>query len=67
MFRVLVNSVKVLVHVISGAALLGSTLESLSPFPLPSVLVTGLNALGATSVLLALAQFVRGIETRVMD
>jgi hypothetical protein len=66
-FKVMVNSVKALVKVIAGAALLGSTLESFSPFPLPSTLVAGLNVLGSTSALLAVVQFVRGVGTRVMD
>lgn len=66
-FRVLVNSVQALVDIIAGAALLGSTLQAFVPFPLPNVLSTGLNVLGSTSALIALAQFVRGVGTRVMD
>ncbi len=66
-FSVMANSIKALVKIIAGAALLGSTLESFSPYPLPSVLTLGLNVLGSTAALIALAQFVRGIGTRVMD
>lgn len=67
MFKVTVNSVKVLIKVVAGAALLGSTLAAFSPFPLPSTLTLGLNALGSTAALLAMAQFIRGVGTRVMD
>ena len=67
MFSTLVSSIKALVKIIAGAALLGSTLDTLSPYPLPSTLTVGLNVLGSTTALLAMAQFVRGIGTRVMD
>ncbi|MEB3780891.1 MAG: hypothetical protein GSR85_11805 [Desulfurococcales archaeon] len=66
-FSTLVSGIKALVKIIAGAALLGSTLDTLSPYPLPSTLTVGLNVLGSTTALLAMAQFVRGIGTRVMD
>ncbi len=66
-FGVTVNSVKALVKIISGAMLLGSTIAAFMPVQLPTSLTVGLNVLGATANLIAIAQFVRGVGTRVMD
>lgn len=67
MFRAVVNAIKVLVRVVTGAALLGSTLQAFIPYQLPSTLVIGLNSLGVTSALLGIVQFVRGVSTRGME
>ncbi|MEB3788289.1 MAG: hypothetical protein GSR72_00145 [Desulfurococcales archaeon] len=67
MVGILINSVKALFKVIAGAALIGETLQAFIPYPLPSTLLVGLDALGTTSILIAVAQFLRGIGTRGMD
>ncbi|HID04534.1 MAG TPA: hypothetical protein EYP20_01875 [Aigarchaeota archaeon] len=55
-------------EVIKGAALLGDTVAALVyPFPLPSSMRVGLNALGTISLLIAAVQFVRGVGLRVFD
>ncbi len=64
---IIIYPLKELVKIIGGAALVGSTIQSFSPFPLPSVLIAGLNVLSSISMVLAVAQFVRGISTRGMD
>lgn len=51
-------------RVLKGAALLGSTIQALSPLPLPSSLVGGLNLVGTIVIMLAVVQFVRGIGFR---
>ena len=67
MFKALKDGVMFLARVIGGALVLGSTLDAMIPLPLPSVLVTGLNVLGATSAALAFIQFIRGVTLRGMD
>lgn len=67
MFRAIVNAIKVLVRVVTGAALLGSTLQAFIPYELPGTLVLGLNSLGVTSALLGAVQFIRGVGARGME
>ena len=44
--------------IIEGALLLGTTINNLSPWPLPPTLIHGLDALSSASVTLAALQFV---------
>lgn len=67
MFTVTVNSVGTLAKIVGGAVLLGSTIASFIPYPVPSEFINGLNALGATSAALAVIQFIRGVGTKWMD
>lgn len=64
---VIVNSVRGLLRIIAGAVLVGNTLQAFIPYTLPSSLLLGLDALSSTAVLLAVIQFIRGVQTRGMD
>ena len=66
-FKLLSNSIQALVNIIAGAALLGDTLQSFIPYPLPGGMVAGLDVLGSASAVLAVIQFARGVGMRVMD
>ncbi len=64
---IIVNSVRGLLRIIAGAVLVGNTLQAFIPYTLPSSLLVGLDALSSTAVLLAVIQFIRGVQTRGMD
>ena len=65
--KLTMKSIGTFFRVVKGALLLGSTIEALSPYPLPSSLVAGLNTLSLVAVALAVIQFVRGYITRAGD
>ena len=66
-FKAIRDGVALLGRIVGGALIIGSTLDTMIPFPLPTVLVAGLNILGATSAALAFVQFIRGVGFRGMD
>lgn len=61
------DSVKMLYNILKGSLFLGSTVQQLIQFPMPSSLITGLNVMSLVSVSLALIQFLRGLATRYTD
>ena len=61
------TSVTMLFTILKGSLFLGSTMQELIQFPLPSSIVTGLNVMSLVSISLALIQFIRGLATRYSD
>ena len=67
MLGIVRTSATMLFTILRGSLFLGSTMQELIQFPLPSSIVTGLNVMSLLSISLALVQLVRGLTTRHGD
>ena len=62
-----IKGIRLALKILGGAVLIGSTVASLSPYPVPVALTTALNAVGVVAYVIAIIQLVRGVPGGGME